>query len=604
MPARESNIPLFLWIATAVLAHLAWGGGATRVSRVIEERLDVKRFAQSVRSHVVQSAGPIEIALLSEELDDDPTKKETDEEESEEEEEKEEETEDELAKQSEDSKKDDPKAKADDDVKDDKDEKVQKLDIVEEEKKAEEEKKKEEEALPDLPVLPTRNRIAVRQHVEDKSQKDNPDAEYIADEANKVAEQTQARITSTDQNDPDPNPGGAHTGPTPDPGNSDESRVAQSEDRPGVADMAPNETGKDDKDKGGAEQQPTPPQAAQASNAPESDLARARAGADRGSEKSKTASRAAAQKGQKAAPGTKSQEAAPDTINSEDGTFAVAKEQEAKKGRKARRAKKKRLPPPKRSTGVSDYLGFGSRGTTKSGVNLNLNPQTAVAAIGADKLARERRADAARRKSAHVGSWKSLGIDKWRSAIENYVPSVKPGNQTALNTARVPFASYLNTIHNRLHPIFADSFLASLDSLPGSHPMNRLEITTHLEIVLSQEDGRVVRMGVTRTSGVTAFDIAALESVQRGSPYGAPPRDIVSPDGNVYFHWEFHRKPYFACSTYFARPYILKVKPKSAPPTITPPTPRPYDPAERPGKDERHGHRHVAPPLEKHAALR
>lgn len=164
----------------------------------------------------------------------------------------------------------------------------------------------------------------------------------------------------------------------------------------------------------------------------------------------------------------------------------------------------------------------------------------------------ERKLDGERRRSKHRGSWKSQGIERWRSAIENYVPSVQPGNQTALNTARVPFASYLNAIHNRLHPIFADSFLASLDSLPANHPMNRPDIKTHLEIVLSQDDGRVVRMGVTRTSGVTAFDIAALESVQRGSPYGAPPREIVSPDGNVYFHWEFYRNPYYACSTYFA----------------------------------------------------
>lgn len=596
---RESNIPLFLWVATAVLVHLAWGGGATTMSRVIQERIDVQRFAAAVQSHVRGTAQPFEVALLDEpELD--PTAKNDDEEETppEEEDENEEEKEDERTARDEESKKDDPEAKPDDDVKPE-DDKTQKLELKVDKKKEEE---KKDEALPELPVMPMRNRIAVNQHVEDKNQEDNPDAEFIGPDANKVAKQTQARITSTDQNDPDPNPGGTHTGPSPEPGNSDESRVAQSEDRPGVSDMAPNETGKDDADEGGASQ-PTPPQAAQASNAPESDLARARQGADRGSEESKSASKAPAQKGQKAVSGSKSQEAAPETLSSDDGSFAVSKAQPAKQGRKPRRARKKRLPPPKRSTGVNDYLGFGSRGTTRNGVNLNLNPQTAVAAIGQDRLARERRADAQRRKSAHVGSWKSLGIDKWRSAIENYVPSVQPGNQTALNTARVPFASYLNTIHNRLHPIFADSFLGSLDGLPGGHPMNRADIKTHLEIVLSQEDGRVVRMGVTRTSGVTAFDIAALESVQRGSPYGPPPREIVSPDGSVYFHWEFHRNPYYACSTYFARPYILKVKPKTAPPSVPPPSPRPYDPKEPPQKDRRHGQR-PAPALEKHAALR
>ena len=120
--------------------------------------------------------------------------------------------------------------------------------------------------------------------------------------------------------------------------------------------------------------------------------------------------------------------------------------------------------------------------------------------------------------------------------------------------------------------------------------MNRPNISTNLEIVLDQEAGRVVRMGVTKTSGVTAFDIAALESVQRAQPFGMPPQEIVSPDGNVYFHWEFWRDPFYACSTYFARPYLLKVKPKTAPPEPQPPSkPRPFDPLESPGQDQRHG---------------
>jgi hypothetical protein len=298
-------------------------------------------------------------------------------------------------------------------------------------------------------------------------------------------------------------------------------------------------------------------------------------------------SQAPGQKGQQARLAVKGSEAMPETLHSEQGGFAIPKRQDGVEAQRARKAQKKRLPPPKRTRSATDLLGLGAPGTTESGISLNLTPRTAYAAIGKDRLNRELRADSERRRSTHRGSWKAMGIERWRSAIENYVPSVKPGNQTALNTARVPFATYLNTIHNRLHPIFADSFLASLDSLPGDHPMNRPDISTNLEIVLDQEDGRIVRMGVTKTSGVTAFDIAALESVHRAQPFGPPPHEIVSPDGNVYFHWEFWRNPYYACSTYFARPYILKVKPKSAPPPEpTPPAPtRPYDPNEDPGHD-------------------
>jgi hypothetical protein len=217
-------------------------------------------------------------------------------------------------------------------------------------------------------------------------------------------------------------------------------------------------------------------------------------------------------------------------------------------------------------------LGLGGT-PTPSGVNLNLTPEAVVTVVGEDKLTKERMADGERRKSAHRGSWQNSSFERWRAAIENYVSSVKPGNQTALNAARSPFGTYLVTIHNRIHPIFAEDFLGSLDSRPANDPINDPTLVTKLEIVLDRDDGHVVKMGVTRTSGITVFDIAALDSVQRASPFGKPPKAIVSPDGNVYFHWEFHRDPVFACSTINARPYLLNTPPPSEPSEPKSPTP-------------------------------
>ena len=162
------------------------------------------------------------------------------------------------------------------------------------------------------------------------------------------------------------------------------------------------------------------------------------------------------------------------------------------------------------------------------------------------------------------GSWHPTDPTPWRSAIENYVPRVRPGNQTALNTARIAFAGYLNAIHNRIHPLFADTFLSSLDSLPATHPMNDQRLSTEVEMVLNQESGGIVRIGVTKSSGITIFDAAVLEAITLAAPYGAPPRDIVSPDCNVYVHWEFHRNTE-ACSTFNARPFLLKAQPKADP---------------------------------------
>ncbi|HET9234739.1 MAG TPA: hypothetical protein VFP10_11420, partial [Candidatus Eisenbacteria bacterium] len=206
---RESNIPLFLWIATAVLAHLMWGGGADRAVSVIEERLEIKRFALNVKRHVRLSNKPIEVAILDDttkpapppvqEEQPDPENPPDDEKE----EEKEKDKKADNRAPEEDEKKKDPKKPLPEP------EKPKQELVVKKEKKPEETPAEQKE----LPKLDDR-RIAVRQHVKDPKQKDNPNAAFIGDEANKVEEQTQARITSTDQNDPDPTPGGAHAGPS------------------------------------------------------------------------------------------------------------------------------------------------------------------------------------------------------------------------------------------------------------------------------------------------------------------------------------------------------------------------------------------------------
>src|SRR5688572_24320807 len=72
---REAGIPLFLWAATAALAHVIWGGGADQGARLIEEQLDIGRFAAGIRSHVRGAiAPPLEIAIDDESTPEDESK--------------------------------------------------------------------------------------------------------------------------------------------------------------------------------------------------------------------------------------------------------------------------------------------------------------------------------------------------------------------------------------------------------------------------------------------------------------------------------------------------------------------------------------------------
>ncbi len=579
---REASIPLFLWAATALLAHIFWSGGADQVARMIDERLDVGRFAAGIRSHVQSSiAPPIEIAI-----DDGSEPDEV----------KPEEKPDDAVK---DDEADDPAEDAPEQIKD-KAEPPPKEKAKPEDKKPEPkpEEKKPEEKKPELvkPATPAEEpkplaqlempkKIAVKQHVEDEHQKDNPDANLISDKANHVTEETRARITSTDQDDSKPTPGAAPSGPKQDPGNAEETHVRQNDDQAGEHDMAP----------GGAESTRAE-RATAATPAPQSGKTAAAAAPGKpGSQTAKPPAPAPAEsqdRNQVAKAATPERPGSPEVVASNNGTFSVNRPEAATPEQRAQKARK-RLPPRKPRS-ILEALGLGAAGRTMNGVALNLTPNMATEAVGSDEMSRLRRADGERRRSQHRGSWATPSFERYRSAIENYVPSVKPGNQTALNTAAVPFATYLVQIHNRIHPLFAEGFLAQLDGLPASHPLNNETLVTTVEIVVEHEEGRIVRRGVAHFSGITAFDVGALASIDRAAPFGTPPSEIVSPDGNVYLHWEFRRDG-MACSTLYAHPYILKGQPKPAPLPTNPLPPFRGPDEELPQPGERHGLLNVQP---------
>jgi hypothetical protein len=525
MMSREQNVPLLLWISTAIIVHIVSGGGAEQVARVIEDRSDLQYFARAIRGKL-QPPQSIEVAF--ENL---PVKP------------------DEPAEQPPDNPAEPKQA--------DKPEK----------KKAEPPKptptpKKEEKKIvlpPMVAAAPTPpseakpppqmdHRIAVKQHA-DPDQEDNPTAKFVGDEANHVKEESVAQFTAHDQDDPNPTPGGNHTGPQGRVGNSDKERVGDSDEHPGDPTHAPGENARTPETEHA--------QRSAASNGP-NDKSPAR-GLEPNPKLAGTPQPAPpAPPAVPVPPAGGVGPSAPEIVAGENGGYHLDPARPGNEGSSSQPgAGPGRLPPRPVPNSPLGMLGLGGA-PTPSGVNLNLTPEAVVAVVGEDKLTKERMADGERRKSAHRGSWQNSSFERWRAAIENYVSSVKPGNQTALNTARSPFATYLVTIHNRIHPIFAEDFLGSLEGLPANHPMNDPTLVTKLEIVLDRDDGHVVKMGVTRTSGITAFDIAALDSVQRASPFGKPPKAIVSPDGNVYFHWEFHRDPVFACSTINARPFLLK----------------------------------------------
>lgn len=554
--SRSPEIPIVLWICAAVCAHFLMGGGTEEVSKQLRKFSDDRHYLSALgsktRERVRQSEQTLDIAVVDEGVK--PRERE---------EEPPEAPKPPPEKKPEVAKPEPPKPQ----------------DPKKEPPKAPEVKvvvKKDEDPLKKLDEeqLKADKRIAVKQHAKPK-QDDNPNARFIADEANKVEEEKVATQTAHDEDAENPTPGAnSHRGPKDHTGDSDRTKIADSDEHKGNKDNAPGEKGtefdvqKDNKPIDKAQSQVAviaPP----AENTPKS-------GGD-----GRAPSQVNPQDTPQLAPGAQPSPS-PEIAQSPNGAawFTPVKPgaQAAQDPIAGTTNQQKPVAPNTQQS--TKWLGLG--GNPGPGqVNINLSNKGVVAVVGSDQLRREREADGERRKSEHRGSWTASNFERWKNAIENYVSSVKPGNQTALNTAAVPFASYLNTIHNRIHPLFADSFLGSLDNLPKTHPLNSPRLITRLEIVVSPKEGRIVKLGVVKTSGITAFDIAALDSVHRAQPFGPAPGAIVSPDGNVYLHWEFHRDEVFACSTMHARPFLLNTPAKGPPEDPQPPAPAPKGPNER-----------------------
>lgn len=202
--------------------------------------------------------------------------------------------------------------------------------------------------------------------------------------------------------------------------------------------------------------------------------------------------------------------------------------------------------------GPSGSAGEGGRSDRRRAPNLKLGYAQFEGIIGADVLADDRLSEAEERRARRRGSRASEDFKEFRASLENFVSNVKTGNQTALNARRSPFAVYIQRVHLRFHELFH----ANMANLPRDAVHNNESLITRLEIVL-EEDGRLVEVGVVRSSGAILFDLAAYSAVKRGAPYPPAPGEIRSDDGRIYLQWDF-RRDMMACHQLQARPFILE----------------------------------------------
>ena len=187
------------------------------------------------------------------------------------------------------------------------------------------------------------------------------------------------------------------------------------------------------------------------------------------------------------------------------------------------------------------------------GLNTNLAFQDYERIMGKEKVDDERQV-AARKMSSKKGRWERK-LDAIKSSLENFVPDVRPGNQTALKTRAHPYALYIARMHRRIHELWGFGFLEDLDNKPADYPLNNPDLWVNLEVSVNP-DGTLHKVTIAKTSGKTEFDVAAIDTVISAAPYDSTPEAIRSVDGRIYLRWGFYRN-WRQCGTFNVEPYIL-----------------------------------------------
>jgi outer membrane biosynthesis protein TonB len=196
------------------------------------------------------------------------------------------------------------------------------------------------------------------------------------------------------------------------------------------------------------------------------------------------------------------------------------------------------------------------RGANASRSSLRLSAKQYEYLFGDDAEAAERFAQ--KEMSKKQGRFQSR-MARVQSALENFIPEVRPGNQTALNTRAAPFAAFIARMHRSIHELWGFGFLEELEAKSSSSPYNDRSLVSKLEIVLNG-DGTVDKVTVIRPSGYLPYDVAAIDVVYSAGPYADPPRAIRSRNGKIYVHWTFHRDER-QCATSGVDYYILDTPP-------------------------------------------
>ena len=127
------------------------------------------------------------------------------------------------------------------------------------------------------------------------------------------------------------------------------------------------------------------------------------------------------------------------------------------------------------------------------------------------------------------------------STVNDPLTNIPIGSFTAMNTNRYLFYSFYQRVDRQIRHRWESKLLAAMNSRPPVKMVDRDRgiWSTELEIILDKK-GYFLRADVHRSSGITLFDLAAIDVFKEGAPILNPPKGLAAKDGKIYLQYNFN----------------------------------------------------------------
>lgn len=125
------------------------------------------------------------------------------------------------------------------------------------------------------------------------------------------------------------------------------------------------------------------------------------------------------------------------------------------------------------------------------------------------------------------------------STTYDYLPDVRIGDDTILNTAQFIYFTFYRRVEERVVYLWNNYVTEFIRSRPDvAENLSKRDYVTDVEAVLDKE-GNFIRMQIIRSAGVTGLDQAPEQAFAVASPFVNPPEGMVEEDGLIKMRWRF-----------------------------------------------------------------